>query len=100
MAVVSDGSAVLGLGNIGAEATIPVMEGKALLFKEYGKIDAFPICITTQDSKELIHIIKNIAPVFGGINLEDISAPRRFEVEEAPQDPASRYFTMTSMGRR
>ncbi|MEK6853164.1 MAG: NADP-dependent malic enzyme [Nanoarchaeota archaeon] len=86
VAVVSDGSAVLGLGNIGAEAAIPVMEGKALLFKEYGSIDAFPICITTQDSKELIHIIKNIAPVFGGINLEDISAPRCFEVEEALQD--------------
>ncbi len=86
VAVISDGSAVLGLGNIGAEAAIPVMEGKAVLFKEYGGIDAFPICVTTQDSKELIHIIKNIAPVFGGINLEDISAPRCFEVEEALQN--------------
>ena len=86
VAVISDGSAVLGLGNIGAEAAIPVMEGKALLFKEYGNIDAFPICIETQDSKELIQIIKNIAPVFGGINLEDISAPRCFEIEEALQN--------------
>src|SRR3990167_2148639 len=86
VAVISDGSAVLGLGNIGAEAAIPVMEGKALLFKEYGNIDAFPICIETQDSKELIQIIKNIAPVFGGINLEDISAPRCFEIEEALKD--------------
>ena len=86
VAVISDGSAVLGLGNIGAEAAIPVMEGKALLFKEYGNIDAFPICIETQNSKELIQIIKNIAPVFGGINLEDISAPRCFEIEEALQN--------------
>jgi len=86
VAVISDGSAVLGLGNIGAEAAIPVMEGKAVLFKEYGDIDAFPICISTQDSQELIHIIKNIAPVFGGINLEDIAAPRCFEIEEALQN--------------
>lgn len=86
VAVVSDGSAVLGLGNIGAEAGIPVMEGKALLFKEYADIDAFPICVTTQKTEEIIMIVKNIAPVFGGINLEDISAPRCFEVEEALQD--------------
>lgn len=86
VAVVSDGSAVLGLGNIGAEAGIPVMEGKALLFKEYANIDAFPICLTTQDASEIIMIVKNIAPVFGGINLEDISAPRCFEVESALQD--------------
>lgn len=86
VAVVSDGSAVLGLGNIGAEAAIPVMEGKALLFKEYGGIDAFPICLTTQDPQELIRIIRNLAPVFGGINLEDISAPRCFKIEEALQD--------------
>src|SRR3989338_7375363 len=86
VAVITDGSAVLGLGNIGAEASIPVMEGKALLFKEYGNIDAFPICLKTQDTKEIIQTIKNIAPVFGGINLEDISAPRCFEIEEALQD--------------
>ena len=86
VAVVSDGSAVLGLGNIGAEASIPFMEGKALLFKEYGNVDAFPICLKTQDTKEIIQTIKNIAPVFGGINLEDISAPRCFEIEEALQD--------------
>ena len=86
VAVVSDGSAVLGLGNIGAEAGIPVMEGKALLFKEYANIDAFPICLTTQNSSEIINIVKNIAPVFGGINLEDISAPRCFEVESKLQD--------------
>lgn len=86
VAVISDGSAVLGLGNIGAEAGIPVMEGKCLLFKEFADIDAFPICIKTQDPKEIIQIVKNIEPVFGGINLEDISAPRCFEVEAALQD--------------
>ncbi|NUN11638.1 NADP-dependent malic enzyme [Candidatus Micrarchaeota archaeon] len=86
VAVISDGSAVLGLGNIGAEASIPVMEGKALLFKEFAGIDAFPICISTQETGELISIIKNIAPVFGGINLEDISAPRCFFIENALQD--------------
>lgn len=86
VAVVSDGSAVLGLGNIGAHAAIPVMEGKAVLFKEYADIDAFPICISTQDTGDLIQIVRNIAPVFGGINLEDIAAPRCFEVEEALQD--------------
>lgn len=86
VAVVSDGSAVLGLGNIGAKASIPVMEGKAILFKEYGDIDAFPISLETQDSKEIINIVKNIAPVFGGINLEDISAPRCFEIENALQE--------------
>ncbi len=82
VAVVSDGSAVLGLGNIGPEAAIPVMEGKALLFKEFANVDAFPICLDTQDTEEIIRTIKNIAPVFGGINLEDISAPRCFEIEE------------------
>lgn len=86
VAVVSDGSAVLGLGNIGAHAAIPVMEGKAVLFKEYAALDAFPICISTQDTGDLINIVRNIAPVFGGINLEDISAPRCFEVEDALQD--------------
>ncbi len=86
VAVVSDGSAVLGLGNIGALAAIPVMEGKAVLFKEYAGLDAFPICITTQNTIELINIIKNIAPVFAGINLEDIASPRCFEIELALQD--------------
>jgi malate dehydrogenase (oxaloacetate-decarboxylating) len=82
IAVISDGSAVLGLGNIGPEAAIPVMEGKAVLFKEFAGVDAFPICLDTQDTEEIIQTIKNIAPVFGGINLEDISAPRCFEIEE------------------
>lgn len=82
VAVISDGSAVLGLGNIGPEAAIPVMEGKAVLFKEFAGVDAFPICLATQDTEEIIQTIKNIAPVFGGINLEDISAPRCFEIEE------------------
>ncbi len=82
VAVVTDGTAVLGLGNIGPEAALPVMEGKAMLFKEFGKVDAFPICLATQDTEEIIKACKNIAPVFGGINLEDISAPRCFEIEE------------------
>jgi malate dehydrogenase (oxaloacetate-decarboxylating) len=86
VAVVTDGSAVLGLGNIGAHAAIPVMEGKAILFKEYANIDAFPICIHSQNTIEIINIIKNIAPVFGGINLEDIASPRCFEIELALQD--------------
>jgi len=86
VAVVTDGSAVLGLGNIGAEAALPVMEGKCVLFKELADIDAFPICIKTQNDKEIINIVKNIAPVFGGINLEDIAAPRCFAIEEALLD--------------
>lgn len=86
VAIVSDGSAVLGLGNIGAHAAIPVMEGKAMLFKRFAGINGFPICLTTQKTDEIISIIKNIAPVFGGINLEDISSPRCFEVEEKLQD--------------
>ena len=81
VAVVSDGSAILGLGNLGALAAIPVMEGKAVLFKELAGIDAFPICLDTQDTEEIIRTVKNIAPVFGGINLEDIAAPRCFEIE-------------------
>lgn len=81
IAVVSDGSAVLGLGNIGAEAAMPVMEGKAVLFKEFGGVNAFPICLDTQDTEEIIRTVVNIAPAFGGINLEDISAPRCFEIE-------------------
>ncbi len=82
IAVVSDGSAVLGLGNIGAEAAMPVMEGKAVLFKEFGGVNAFPICLDTQDTEEIIKTVKYLAPTFGGINLEDISAPRCFEIEE------------------
>ncbi len=81
VAVVTDGTAVLGLGDIGPEAALPVMEGKAMLFKEFGKIDAFPICLATKDTEEIIKAVKQIAPVFGGINLEDISAPRCFEIE-------------------
>ena len=82
VAVVSDGSAVLGLGNIGPEAAMPVMEGKCVLFKEFGNINAFPICLSTQDPDEIVAAVKAISPTFGGINLEDISAPRCFEIEE------------------
>lgn len=82
VAVVSDGSAVLGLGNIGPEAAMPVMEGKAVLFKEFGGVNAVPICLDTQDTEEIIKAVTWIAPAFGGINLEDISAPRCFEIEE------------------
>ncbi len=83
VAVISDGSAVLGLGNIGGLAGMPVMEGKSILFKRFGGVDAFPICLDTQDTQEIINTIVNIAPCFGGINLEDISAPRCFEIERA-----------------
>ncbi|MEE0202308.1 NADP-dependent malic enzyme [Faecalicatena contorta] len=82
IAVVSDGSAVLGLGNIGALAAMPVMEGKAVLFKEFGGVNAVPICLDTQDTEEIIKTVVHIAPAFGGINLEDIAAPRCFEIEE------------------
>ena len=82
VAVISDGSAVLGLGNIGPYAAMPVMEGKCVLFKEFGNVNAVPICLDTQDTEEIITTIKNLAPGFGGINLEDISAPRCFEIEE------------------
>ena len=82
VAVVSDGSAVLGLGDIGPEAAMPVMEGKAMLFKEFGGVDAFPICLDTQDPDEIVAVVKAIAPGFGGINLEDISSPRCFEIEQ------------------
>ena len=81
IAVVSDGSAVLGLGNIGAHAAMPVIEGKAVLFKEFGNVNAVPVCLDTQDTEEIIKTVVNIAPAFGGINLEDISAPRCFEIE-------------------
>jgi len=86
VAVVTDGSAVLGLGNIGAKAALPVMEGKAILFKEFANIDAFPICIETQDVDEIVNIVKNISSGFGAINLEDISAPRCFEIENKLQE--------------
>jgi malate dehydrogenase (oxaloacetate-decarboxylating) len=86
VAVISDGSAVLGLGNIGPLAAIPVMEGKAMLFKKFAQLNAFPICLDTQDTEEIIATVRRIAPVFGGINLEDISAPRCFEIEDRLQD--------------
>lgn len=86
VAVVSDGSAVLGLGNLGALGAMPVMEGKCLLFKELGGVDAVPIVLDTQDADEIVMIVKNLAPSFGGINLEDISAPRCFDIEERLQD--------------
>lgn len=86
IAVITDGSAVLGLGNIGPEAALPVMEGKCALFKTFAGLDAYPICLATQDSKEIVEIVKDIAPTFGGINLEDISAPRCFEIEDSLQD--------------
>ena len=82
VAIVSDGTAVLGLGDIGPEAALPVMEGKAILFKEFGGVDAFPICLDTKDPEEIIKTVKIISPSFGGINLEDISSPRCFEIEE------------------
>lgn len=82
VAVISDGSAVLGLGNIGPEASMPVLEGKCILFKEFGEVDAIPIALKTQETEEIIHTIKNLEPSFGGINLEDISAPRCFEIEQ------------------
>ena len=82
VAVVSDGTAVLGLGDVGPEAALPVMEGKAVLFKEFGDVDAFPICLDTTDPDEIVRVVQAIAPVFGGINLEDISAPRCFEIED------------------
>lgn len=86
VAIVTDGSAVLGLGNLGAQAALPVMEGKAMLFKEFANIDAFPICLDTQDTDQIIETVKNIIPVFGGVNLEDISAPRCFEIEKRLQE--------------
>jgi len=86
VAVVSDGSAILGIGNLGAAAAIPVMEGKAVLFKEFANVDAFPICLDTQDTEQIVSIVRAIAPVFGGINLEDIAAPRCFEIEARLQD--------------
>ncbi len=89
VAVVSDGSAVLGLGNIGPYAAMPVMEGKCVLFKEFGGINAVPICLDTQDTEEIIKAVTYLAPGFGGINLEDISAPRCFEIEERLKETLS-----------
>lgn len=86
VAIVSDGTAVLGLGDIGPSAAMPVMEGKAMLFKQFGEVDAFPICLDTKDPDEIVRIVKAIAPVFGGINLEDISAPRCFDIEQRLRD--------------
>ena len=86
VAVISDGTAVLGLGNIGPEAAMPVMEGKAILFKEFADIDAIPLVVDTNSADEMIHLVKALAPTFGGINLEDIAAPDCFTIEEALQD--------------
>ena len=86
VAVVSDGTAVLGLGDIGPEAAMPVMEGKAMLFKEFADVDAFPICLDTKDPDEIVETVIRIAPTFGGINLEDISSPRCFEIEQRLQE--------------
>ena len=97
VAVVSDGSAVLGLGNIGPYAAMPVMEGKCVLFKEFGNVNAVPICLDTQDTEEIITTVKNIAPAFGGINLEDISAPRCFERNGSKRCLISLFSMTTSM---
>ncbi|HQH26505.1 MAG TPA: NAD-dependent malic enzyme [Oligoflexia bacterium] len=86
IAIVTDGSAVLGMGNIGPAAALPVMEGKAILFKQFGGVDAFPVCLATQQTEEIIQTVQRISPVFGGINLEDVAAPRCFEIEERLQD--------------
>ena len=101
VAVVTDGSAVLGLGNIGPGAALPVMEGKAALFKRFADIDAWPICLDTQDVDEIVRTVELIAPGFGGINLEDIAAPRCFEIERGcARSSTSRSSTTTSTGRR
>ena len=98
IAVVTDGSAVLGLGNIGPEAALPVMEGKAVLFKTFANIDAYPICLATQDVEEIITSVKAVSPGFGGINLEDISAPRCFEIERRLREELDiPVFMMISM---
>ena len=97
IAVVTDGSAVLGLGNIGPAAALPVMEGKAALFKQFANVDAWPVCLDTQDTEEIIRIVKALAPVYGGVNLEDIAAPRCFEIETgSARNSTSRSSTTTS----
>lgn len=95
VAVVSDGTAVLGLGNIGPEAALPVMEGKAVLFKSFAGVDAFPICIDTTDVEKIIETVKLLEPTFGGINLEDIAAPNCFEIEERLKRKRTFRFSMT-----
>ena len=102
VAVVTDGTAVLGLGDIGPAAAMPVMEGKAVLFKQFGGVDAIPICLDTTDVEEIIETVVRLAPSFGGINLEDISAPRCFEIEEPAQGACStsRSSTTTSTAPR
>ena len=104
VAVVTDGSAVLGLGNIGARAGMPVMEGKAVLFKSFANVDAFPICIESQDVDIVVQTVKQIAPSFGGINLEDIAAPRCFEIEERLKEeldiPVSVSYTHLDVYKR
>ena len=96
VAVVTDGTAVLGLGNIGPEAALPVMEGKALLFKKFAGIDAVPICLNTQDVDEIIRTVKAISPTFGAVNLEDISAPRCFEIENGYGKNVISPYSMTN----
>ena len=99
VAVITDGTAVLGLGDIGPSAAMPVMEGKAVLFKQFGGVDAIPICLDCTDTDELVETIARLAPSFGGINLEDISAPRCFEIERGSRiGSTSRSFTTTSTG--
>ena len=101
VAVVTDGSAVLGLGNIGPAAAMPVMEGKAALFKQFGGVDAWPVVLDTQDTDEIVEIVRAIAPGYGGINLEDIAAPRCFEIERRLREPwTSRCSTTTSTAPR
>ena len=101
VAVVTDGTAVLGLGDIGPAAAMPVMEGKAMLFKEFGGVDAFPICLDTKDPDEIVETVEAIAPAFGGINLEDIAAPRCFEIEDRLKESStSRSSTTTSTAPR
>ena len=97
VAVVTDGSAVLGLGDIGPEAALPVMEGKAMLFKEFGGVNAFPLCLATKDVDEIVATVKAVAPGFGGINLEDISAPALFRDRASPARESSTFLSSTTI---